>query len=176
MSFVPSEYWDNIIRPIVCREAPPTIPQAVVVHDEQVLLVKRTNPSLWELPGGGMEPGETPTQTVVREVREETGLQVECVELLGRYARQGFRAHLALVYLCQPVGGNLHPQRREATQVRYFPLDALPRGLFPWYRPIIQHDLLSMAPRPLQRIQHLGWWTLLYCLILDFTSRCGLIE
>ena len=123
-----------------------------------------------------MEPGETPAQTVVREVQEETGLQVECVELLGRYARQGFCAHLALVYLCRPVGGCLRPQELEVARVCYFPCNALPLSLFPWYRPIIQHDLLSTAPRPLQRVQHLGWGTLFHCLILDLTSRCGLIE
>jgi ADP-ribose pyrophosphatase YjhB (NUDIX family) len=176
MSFVPSEYWENILRPIVNRERPPTIPQAVVIQDNHVLLVKRTNPSLWELPGGGMEAGETPVQTVIREVREETGLLVECIELLGRYTRQGFRAHCALVYLCQPVGGHLRPHSSEVRRVRYFPCNALPRGLFPWYRPIIQQDLFCTASRPLHRTQHLGWRTVFHCLLLDSASRCGLIE
>ena len=176
MGLALSEYWDNVLRPILRRERPPTIPQAVVLCDEQILLIKRHNPALWELPGGGMEPGETPVQTIMREVREETGLHVECRELLGHYARHGFRSHYALVYICFPVGGALCPQRDEAGQARYFPVDALPRGLFPWYRTIIQDDLFSMAPRPIQRTQYVGWWTLLHCLMLDLGSRCRVLQ
>jgi 8-oxo-dGTP pyrophosphatase MutT (NUDIX family) len=42
-----------------------------------------------------MMPGETPEATVVREVQEETGVQVKIIELLGWYERTGFRAHLS---------------------------------------------------------------------------------
>src|SRR5918997_244606 len=59
----------------------PVIPQAVILRREgetpEVLLVKRTSPRAWELPGGYVEPRETTEQTVVREVREETGLEVQ---------------------------------------------------------------------------------------------------
>jgi 8-oxo-dGTP diphosphatase len=61
-----------------------------------VLLVRRGRPPLagsWSLPGGRVEPGETLEQSVVREVREETGLRVHARAPLGvvRLAREGFR-------------------------------------------------------------------------------------
>jgi len=63
-----------------------------VIKDEQgrLLLVRRRNEpgaGLWSLPGGRIEPGETEQQAVVREVREETGLKVDCGPLLGRVQR-----------------------------------------------------------------------------------------
>jgi len=145
------------------------------LQGQQVLLVQRDSPRFWELPGGRMAPGETTEETVLREVREETGVQVEIVELLGWYERTGFRAHRAPVYLCRPCHGQAQPQDDDTLQVRYFPLRRLPYGLCPWYRSILQRDLLSPAPRPLQRTQHLGLWTVVHCLGLDLASRLGLL-
>jgi 8-oxo-dGTP pyrophosphatase MutT (NUDIX family) len=176
MRIKPEKYWRDIIAPIIRRDPPPTIPQAVVLREQHVLLVKRDNPALWELPGGGMHPGEIPEQTVVREVYEETGMHAEIVELLGWYHRTGFRTHRSPVYVCRPTGGRLRPHADEVLKVRYFPLSSLPRGLFPWYRPILQQDVLSQTPRPLQRTQHLGLQVLIHCLILDLGGRLGLLE
>jgi 8-oxo-dGTP diphosphatase len=176
MGFNFAKYWRDIIFPIVTRQHPPTIPQAVVLQGHHVLLVKRDHPALWELPGGGMMPGESPEDTVRREVYEETGTAVEILEFLGWYERTGFRTHRSPVYVCAPTGGNLRPQLDEAIMVQYFPLSALPRGMFPWYRPILQRDVLSKAPRPLQRTEHLGVRTLVHCLFLDLGNRWGLFD
>ena len=173
MAIKPQKYWRDILVPILHRTQPPIIPQAIVQHQHQVLLVKRDNPMLWELPGGSMLPGETPEETVVREVQEETGIQVEIDTLLGWYNRTGFRAHLAPVYLCHPIGGNLTSNCEDVIQSRYFPLHALPRSQFPWYRPILVTDLLSREPRPLKRTQHLGLGIVLRCVLLDVASRLG---
>src|SRR5712691_7834971 len=99
MHFQFHKYWHDLLMPVLRQDRPPTVPQAIVIQDQQVLLVKRDNPRFWELPGGGMVPGETPEATVVREVQEETGVQVEIIELLGWYERTGFRAHLSPVYV-----------------------------------------------------------------------------
>ncbi len=122
-----------------------------------------------------MSPGETPEQTVVREVYEETGVNTEIVELLGWYDRTGFRTHRSPVYICRPTGGRLRPEIDEAVQVGYFPCSALPRGLFPWYRSILQQDIASQEPRPLHRTQHLGIPVLLHCLALDIGGRLALL-
>lgn len=89
---------------------------AVVVEEGRVLLVRRGTEPLkgqWSLPGGLLELGESLTGGVVREVREETGLivePVELVELLDRIHREGekVRYHYVIAdYLCSVTGGSL---------------------------------------------------------------------
>jgi ADP-ribose pyrophosphatase YjhB (NUDIX family) len=89
---------------------------AVVVDAGRVLLVRRGTEPLrgeWSLPGGLLEVGEALTAGVVREVREETGLIVEAVELielLDRIHRVGDRVRYHYViadYLCRVTGGEL---------------------------------------------------------------------
>lgn len=90
---------------------------AVVVHDGRVLLIRRGSEPLkghWTLPGGMVEVGEALTAGVVREVHEETGLDVEpleLIELLDRIHREGdrIRYHYVIAdYLCRVTGGELH--------------------------------------------------------------------
>ncbi|HXR40317.1 MAG TPA: NUDIX hydrolase [Terracidiphilus sp.] len=97
-------------------EAPLVGVGAVVVDEGRVLLVRRGREPLkghWSLPGGMLELGEPLTAGVVREVREETGLvvePVELVELLDRIHRDGERVRYHYViadYLCRVVGGEL---------------------------------------------------------------------
>ncbi|SPE20307.1 Hydrolase, NUDIX family [Candidatus Sulfotelmatomonas gaucii] len=89
---------------------------AVVVDDGRVLLVRRGSEPLkghWTLPGGALEVGESLSEGVVREVREETGLEVEPIELievLDRIHREGERVRYYYViadYLCRVMGGKL---------------------------------------------------------------------
>ncbi len=89
---------------------------AVVVHDGRVLLVRRGNEPLkghWTLPGGMLEVGEALTVGTIREVREETGLSVEpieLIELIDRIHREGGRVRYHYViadYLCHVTGGEL---------------------------------------------------------------------
>ena len=90
---------------------------AVIVQGGQVLIVKRKYDPLagqWSLPGGGVELGETLEDSVVREMREETGLDIEVgpvIEVFDRITRDSngdVRYHFVLVdYLCWPVGGEL---------------------------------------------------------------------
>ena len=90
---------------------------AVVVDNNRVLLVRRGTEPLrghWSLPGGVLELGESLTGGLIREVREETGLEVEpveLVELLDRIHREGERVRFHYViadYLCRVTGGELH--------------------------------------------------------------------
>ncbi|MGO9337605.1 MAG: NUDIX hydrolase [Terracidiphilus sp.] len=90
---------------------------AVVVDAGRVLLVRRGREPLkgqWSLPGGLLEVGESLTAGVVREVREETGLNVdpvELIELLDRIHRDGDRVRYHYViadYLCRVVDGELN--------------------------------------------------------------------
>jgi 8-oxo-dGTP diphosphatase len=102
---------------------------AVIVQDGRVLLIRRAQPPLlgeWSLPGGLLECGETLREAVVREAREETGLLVETVDMLGVYERvirgdEGrVRYHYVLIdYLCRPTTGELKAGS-DAAAVRLF--------------------------------------------------------
>lgn len=85
-----------------------------MVHDDagRLLLVRRANPpaqGLWSIPGGRVEPGETDDGAVVREVAEETGLQVRAERLVGSVERDGLGGDVYVIedYLCFVVGGRL---------------------------------------------------------------------
>jgi ADP-ribose pyrophosphatase YjhB (NUDIX family) len=62
---------------------------SVVVFNakQEILLVLREDARVWALPAGGLEPGETFEQAAIREVREETGYDVELERLVGKYWR-----------------------------------------------------------------------------------------
>jgi mutator protein MutT len=90
---------------------------AVIVDRERVVLVKRAHEPLkgeWSLPGGAVEVGETLAEAIVREVREETGLEVKVgpiVEVLDRVHRGTdgrVEYHFVLLdYLCTVTTGTL---------------------------------------------------------------------
>ncbi len=104
-------------------------------NDHRVLLIRRGQAPLlgeWSLPGGVLECGETLREAVVREAREETGLEVETSEMLGVYERvirsdEGrVRYHYVLIdFLCRPVGGHLKAGS-DAADVRWFTRAELP--------------------------------------------------
>lgn len=114
---------------------------AAIIRDEQgqVLLIRRGDGRGWSLPGGIMEPGERIADCLVRETREETGLEVEPVRLIGIYSDpavlhvtfpNGDRAHLvSATFECRIVGGRLRPDGEESLEVAYFPPDSLPEDL-----------------------------------------------
>ena len=62
---------------------------SAVIFDEsreKVLLTKRADNGLWCLPSGGVDPGESVEETIIREVQEETGLTVRVLRLVGVYS------------------------------------------------------------------------------------------
>lgn len=103
-----------------------TIATFAVIFDEldRVLLCHRHDMDKWNLPGGGMESGEMPTEAVVREVKEETGLEVIIEKLTGIYGKQ-YKDELVFTFICRIVGGEM-TTTSECRENQYFALDDLP--------------------------------------------------
>ncbi len=109
----------------------------ILFAEDQILLIKRTTPpfvGFWALPGGRSEPSEKVEQTVVRETREETGLDVKIVGKVGEYHEVGEQGgheydYNAVCFQVEKVGGEIRKQKGEVSEIRLFALDQLPEQL-----------------------------------------------
>lgn len=98
---------------------------AIIFNEsDQVLLCHRRDKDMWNLPGGGVEKGELPDEAVIREVKEETGLDVEIEKLSGIYGKQ-YKDELVFTFICRVVGGEL-TATSESSDIQFFPVDELP--------------------------------------------------
>lgn len=111
----------------------PKLDVRAAVHDEagRLLLVREVSDGRWALPGGWADVGETLAESVVREVREETGFAVEVERLVGIYDRERWghppMLHYTLksVLRCSVIGGEATASP-ETDAVAWFARDALP--------------------------------------------------
>ncbi|HPR63473.1 MAG TPA: NUDIX hydrolase [Thermoanaerobaculia bacterium] len=108
-------------------ETPLLTVDGIVLDGKRIVLIRRLHPPFegqWALPGGFVEIGETVEEACVREIREETGLDVDIVRLLGVYSDPGRdpRGHtVSVVFLCYPSGGELRGAD-DAAEARWFTL------------------------------------------------------
>ena len=120
--------WWRITKPTV-------IGVRGIVTDEQgrVLFVRHSygNRS-WIFPGGGQKGDEAADESTVREMREETGLEVETTRLVGVYlSRLSYKRDNIFVFECKQVGGTLKQVGGEIAEACWFPPDAPPEPLAP---------------------------------------------
>ena len=124
---------------------------AVIFDDRsRVLLCHRRDLDIWNLPGGRVESGEMPDEAVVRETKEETGLNVTILRLIGVYGKTD-KDELVFAFLCQIVSGHLIGTD-EADECRYFEFDAIPPNTVPKQVARI-HDARSDVSQPIFRRQ-----------------------
>jgi len=111
----------------------PKLAAVVLVSDgDNLLFVRRAiEPMLgrWSFPSGYVDRGEAVEHAAVREVREETNLDVETTGLLGVYSSNG--SPVALVAYAARVTGGVLRAGDEAQDARFFPVDTLPELPFP---------------------------------------------
>jgi len=123
------------------------------IRDERgcVLLCHRTDCDWWNQPGGGLESGETPWQGVVREVREECGLEVVVERLAGVYSWAPEEDEIIFSFVCRVTDGTLLGTSDEADDARYFSPDAFPPNTFPEHVSRIR-DALRDEPAAVLRV------------------------
>lgn len=100
---------------------------AVFDDTGQVLLSKRGDLGLWNLPGGRVDGGELLADAAVREVREETGVEIEIERPVGLYYSAGWQ-RLNVLYRARTVGGQLAGRTHESLDNAFFAPDELPEG------------------------------------------------
>lgn len=97
---------------------------AIFDAEGRILLVRRADDRRWGLPGGWLEPNESPADGAAREVREETGLEVSAtalIDVFGRTAGSRDFPHglVAILYACAVVGGTVQTSH-ETLEVQYW--------------------------------------------------------
>ncbi|MEU8547805.1 NUDIX domain-containing protein [Streptomyces roseoverticillatus] len=124
---------------------------AVVVDDAgRVLIIHKTDNNLWALPGGGHDIGESITDTAIREVREETGIDIEIERITGIYTNPRHvmayddgevRQQFTICFRAHPKGGVLRGSQ-ESKEVRWvLPTDLSSLNIHPSMRLRIEHGL-----------------------------------
>ena len=107
----------------------------VVVHRQRALLIRRGCEPLkgaWSIPGGMLELGEELAEGVRRELKEETGLEVEPLEIVAAFDRitregKGIKYHYVIVdYVCRLRGGKLKPSS-DVTDARWVRREEMPQ-------------------------------------------------
>ncbi len=104
---------------------------------DKILLIKRATvpfKGCWALPGGRVDPGETVEQAIVREVKEETGLDIAVICKIGEYHEQGVQGgfeydYYPACFLVKTFDGKLNRQKSEIEEIEFFSLNGLPEVL-----------------------------------------------
>jgi ADP-ribose pyrophosphatase YjhB (NUDIX family) len=149
------DYYDDPAAP-QATSIVVAVTAAVRNNRGELLMIERTDNRLWALPGGAQDLGESVVEAARREVREETGIDVEVTGLSGIYsdprhviayddgeARQEF----SLCFHAKPVGGTLRPSS-ESRQARWISPDSLPDlKIHPSMRLRVTHAL-THDPQP----------------------------
>lgn len=109
--------------------APQIAVGAIVVRDGRLLMVQRANEpgaGLWSLPGGRVEHGEYLAAALRREVKEETGLDVEVHDLVGILEVVGDPHYVILDYLAEAAGDDAPVPADDVSDARWVPLEEVP--------------------------------------------------
>ncbi len=143
------DYIDDPDAPAV-NNVVPSVVAAVEDDRGRILLIHKTDNDLWALPGGGHEPGESIADTVVREVQEETGYDVEVTGIVGTYTNPHHvmayddgevRQQFSIAFSAQLIGGvaRTSSESKAVEWVEPARLDDLP--MHPSMRLRLQHYL-----------------------------------
>ena len=127
---------------------------AVVGNDDgEILLVQRADSGVWLYPTGWADVGYSPSEIVVKEVQEETGIVCEVERPIAIHdgLRRGFTTvpMYSMVFLCRAVGGELAPHPLECRAVGFYGPDNLPDGMrgSDWW---LSHSFAAIRGEPVE--------------------------
>jgi len=134
----------------------PSVTGLVFDDAGRLLLVQHADRNIWVLPGGAIDPGETPADALVREMWEETGLHVRPVAVRGvfsgpdflvRYANGDECIYVMSVFVCDVLGGQPRPDGVETLDVRYWTqAEAMKLPTPPWAHAILPSLFARTGP------------------------------
>lgn len=112
-------------------ETRPAAVDIVIVKEGKILLVKREKEPFkdkWVLPGGFVEINEDVISAAKREAKEETGLDVELIGLIGVYSdpKRDKRHTVSIAYIAIPLTEEIKPQNGETKEVKWFDIEDIP--------------------------------------------------
>lgn len=121
--------------------------RVAVIQGDQVLLMKREDFEVWSLPGGEIEDGESPAQTALREVLEETGLTIQLTRLVGLYTTPQWTSvnTTNAVFAASVLSGTPHTQAAETLDIGFFAKEQLPQSLMWWVRREVEDALTGIG-------------------------------
>jgi GDP-mannose mannosyl hydrolase len=134
---IPQKLYDHITRLVPIASV-----EAMIVENKCFLFLRRNNKPAkgeWWFPGGRIRRGESLEQTLRREIKEETGLELSFYKLINVYSRVFPERHdIAIAYLCECEKGNVKVNG-EHSEYRYF--KTAPEGLHPYMLEVIKDAL-----------------------------------
>jgi 8-oxo-dGTP pyrophosphatase MutT (NUDIX family) len=124
-------------------------------RERRLLLARHAAGELWSTPGGAIEPGETPAEAVVREAREELGVEVRPTALMGVFGGKDYEvvypngdrvAYVTTAFECEHVAGTIEPDQREITETIFVGADEWQGLPMPRWLPHALPQLLAWHP------------------------------
>ena len=125
----------------------PSVSLCLIDAQSQIFLMHSTDTHKWNLPGGAVEPHEHPSVSAIREMREETGLDIVITgirtvyggpEMHVEYPNGDLVSYVSTIFSCRATGGHLHPLDGEALDLGYFTqTEAEALDLAPWTRTLL---------------------------------------
>ncbi|SDJ16018.1 NUDIX hydrolase [Salimicrobium halophilum] len=146
------------MREMIGHETLITVGCGAIIEDERgrILLQKRTDFGVWGVPGGLLEVGETFEEAVRREVKEETGLSMNALDLFGVYSgTKGFAEYengdkvfsVQIIFKVTDFRGTVE-KNKESHELCFLHKEAIPQKLNPHQAPFI-HDWMNDTPGPI---------------------------
>ncbi|WP_329174691.1 NUDIX domain-containing protein [Streptomyces decoyicus] len=151
-----TDYFDDPSAP-KANSVVPSVTAVVRDAEGRLLLIHKTDNDLWALPGGGHDVGESIAESVVREVSEETGIDVSVDDIIGLYTDPRHvmayddgevRQQFSICFHARPTGGSLRTSD-ESKEVRWVsPADLDTLDIHPSMRLRITHGLDASRSTP----------------------------